>query len=220
MCWSAFFVAAHTGNPEVWYECAPDSGYSVDNLAPGVPANIAWESPAMLVWDEAVDADFDYFTVYGSDDIDFGRSAEVVGYTIETSYNLAGSQDIYQYYFVTATDFSGNEGGFAILQTPADVELAEGLPQVFALRSSTPNPFTKITTLSFDLPVRCAARLAVYDAGGRLVRTLIDRTLPAGRHRTVWDGRSIGGKSVAPGIYFARFRAGEFGATDRLVLLR
>ncbi|MGB2980926.1 MAG: kelch repeat-containing protein [Candidatus Zixiibacteriota bacterium] len=34
MCWSVFFVAAHTPDPLVHYDSYPDSGYSVDNIPP------------------------------------------------------------------------------------------------------------------------------------------------------------------------------------------
>jgi hypothetical protein len=34
ICWSVFFVAAHTANPTVHFDSAPDSGYSLDNIPP------------------------------------------------------------------------------------------------------------------------------------------------------------------------------------------
>jgi hypothetical protein len=35
--YAVYVVTAHTTTPSEWYACPPDSGYSVDNIAPGVP---------------------------------------------------------------------------------------------------------------------------------------------------------------------------------------
>ncbi|HEU4365820.1 MAG TPA: right-handed parallel beta-helix repeat-containing protein, partial [Candidatus Krumholzibacteria bacterium] len=39
-CWSHFFVSAMTPNPLVYFDSAPDSGHSVDNLPPGPPQSL------------------------------------------------------------------------------------------------------------------------------------------------------------------------------------
>jgi hypothetical protein len=220
MHWTVFFVRARTDTPGIFFDSLPDSGYSVDNLAPDVPRNLIWNYPVELVWDESEDADFNYFTVYGSDYEQLDDDAVLIGYTTGTSLDLSGEYDSYRYYFVTATDFSGNEGRAATLATPADVDVDEALPRTFVLRPTTPNPFASETILSFDLPVACATEFRVYDVRGRLVRTLVDRALLAGRHQVVWDALSERDERVLPGIYFACLRAGGFTATERLVILR
>ena len=53
-----------------------------------------------------------------------------------------------------------------------------------------------------------AATLRVFDASGRLVRTLLNSYLAAGRHVVDWDGRDDGGQSAASGVYFLRLQAG------------
>lgn len=220
MCMSHFFVRANTEAPLIHFDCRPDSGYSVDNLAPEAPANLRWEYPSALLWDEAAEVDFDYFTIYASDSEQLGEDAVFLGYTTGTTLDLPDEQLGYRYYFVTATDFAGNEGEPGTLQAPADVAAGEAIPLTYGMRPATPNPFTAETTLSFDVPVACAVDLKVYDAGGRLVKALVDRTLPAGCHQVVWDATGEGGEAVPPGIYFGRLRAGEFQAIERLVILR
>ena len=56
--------------------------------------------------------------------------------------------------------------------------------------------------------------------GGRLVRTLTDRTLPAGEHRATWDGRTVDGSRVGAGIYFYTFQAGDLQETRKLLHVR
>jgi hypothetical protein len=83
-----------------------DSGYSLDNLAPGIPANFVYHA-GTLSWRESSDDDFDYFSVYGSSTNSFG-AATLIDYSVAPSLDV--STMIYNYYWVTATDFSGNEG--------------------------------------------------------------------------------------------------------------
>jgi flagellar hook assembly protein FlgD len=68
--------------------------------------------------------------------------------------------------------------------------------------------------------VAAAAHVAIYDVTGRRLATLVDETLPAGRHSLTWNGRSDAGQSLAPGVYFCRMQTGRFAATRRLLLLR
>lgn len=84
-----------------------------------------------------------------------------------------------------------------------------------------PNPFNPSTTVAFALDRPSNARLTIHDAGGRLVRTLIDGgAMDAGAHRAVWDGRDDRGREAASGVYFCRLAAGGEEAAGRMVLLR
>jgi hypothetical protein len=88
--------------------------------------------------------------------------------------------------------------------TPVDVLGA--VPATYVLHPNTPNPFNPTTRLSFDLPSAGRARLDIYDVRGRLVRTLIDGSLPAGPHGVVWDGTTTEGTRAASGMYWSRLR--------------
>ncbi len=72
-------------------------------------------------------------------------------------------------------------------------------PSAFALSSAYPNPFNSTTTIGYSLPVAGNVSLAVYDVNGRLVETLMDGVMQAGRHSVAWDAT---GQSV--GIYFVK----------------
>lgn len=65
-----------------------------------------------------------------------------------------------------------------------------------------------------------ATHLAVYDARGRLVRSLMDRTLPAGSYGVYWDGTSHSGDPAAAGAYVLRLRHDSGTVTRRVILLR
>ena len=93
------------------------------------------------------------------------------------------------------------------------------LPSVARLGPSAPNPFRDRSSLRFDLPREGHARIRVYDVTGRVVRTLVDRRLEAGRHEAIWDGRDAQGSRVASGVYLVRMQADHFGATRKIIRL-
>ena len=88
------------------------------------------------------------------------------------------------------------------------------------LRFIRPNPFQARATVHFELATPQRAALGVYDASGRMIRTLWDGRRGGGQHAVVWDGRSNGGHPVTGGVYFLRLRTGEVDQARRVVLLR
>lgn len=90
---------------------------------------------------------------------------------------------------------------------------------LFGLERPTPNPATGTSAIAFGLPAAGRVRLGVYDVRGRLVRTLIDGPIEAGRHDRTWDGVDARGIRARSGIYFYRLEAPQGRRVERLVLL-
>ncbi len=109
---------------------------------------------------------------------------------------------------------------FAEPYTPITDVPVEAAATRMSLLPNYPNPFNPQTALPFVLPASGPVELAIFDAAGRRVRTLVAQTLPAGKQSVAWDGTDAAGRAVASGTYFARLRAG--GQTDvrPLVLVR
>ena len=84
--------------------------------------------------------------------------------------------------------------------------------------ATTPNPFRARTTIHFDLARRSNVSLAVVDAAGRRVQSLLTTTLSPGSHRVAWDGRNYSGVPVASGVYYYVLQTAE-GATSRPMTL-
>ena len=212
--YSVFYVRAATASPIVYYESTADSGYSVDNLAPSVPQNFVFNA-GNLTWHDPVDADFKFFTVYGSNTNSFG-TATLVNYTTGTNMNVSPSP--YVYYYVTATDFSGNEGKPAKVNSLSGVG---GTPQSYVLSvSNYPNPFNPRTTVNYTVPQRGTVSVAVYDVHGAFVTTLFHGERTAGAYQAQWDGRAEDGAVVGSGIYFARIEQNGAARTKKMVLLK
>ncbi len=85
--------------------------------------------------------------------------------------------------------------------------------------NARPNPFNTATAIGFTLPGDGRVTLAIYDANGMLVRTLLsDAARTAGRHEIVWDGASVDGKPVPNGTYFYRLST-SMGTTEKQLKL-
>lgn len=103
---------------------------------------------------------------------------------------------------------------------PTGVE-EEPLPSGLALHPPRPSPFGDATTLDLDVPEGAGrVTLAVYNVGGRLVRTLADGAVRPGRREFVWNGTDDTGYPVSAGVYFARCTSGSQADTRKIVLLR
>ncbi len=94
------------------------------------------------------------------------------------------------------------------------------LPKMFELNQNYPNPFNPTTTVRFALPQKADVKLEIFDILGNLVKTIVDREVPAGRYEVVWDGTDRLGKLVASGIYIYRLLAGSFVVARKMLLVK
>ncbi|MDZ7294176.1 MAG: T9SS type A sorting domain-containing protein [candidate division KSB1 bacterium] len=96
------------------------------------------------------------------------------------------------------------------------------VPPVFTykLEQNFPNPFNPGTKIYFELPSSQRAKVVVYNLLGQKVKTVMDETLPAGRHVVPWDGTDEFGRAVPAGVYIYRIMAGDFIAARKMVLVR
>ncbi len=83
-----------------------------------------------------------------------------------------------------------------------------------------PNPFQQLTTLDYQITRPGLACLAVYNAAGKRVRTLVSGWHTQGRHSVSWDGRDGTGRQAGSGVYFVRLSTAGFEATIRLIMIK
>lgn len=93
-------------------------------------------------------------------------------------------------------------------------------PPTLALGPGQPNPFSRTTRIDYTVSATGPVKLEIVDVTGRVVRTLVDRTLVPGRYDASWDGRDDSGRQLAHGVYFSRVSNAHEGQGQRLVLLR
>ena len=214
-----FMVTMHTTTPNVWFASVPAIGHSVDNIAPGPPTGLSAAyhtgSGNHLSWQPAPETDFESFRIYRGTTPAFTASpATLVASTPNASWTDPTSDAPGTYYKVSTTDHAGNESAAVSPGSTTAIDPPAAL--AFALKVPTPNPFGESTTIAFTLPRGARARLEVFDASGRRVRTLVNEWKAAGEHAVVWTGDDAAGQRVEAGVYFCRLEAGEFRATRRV----
>ena len=122
-------------------------------------------------------------------------------------------------YYLTASDIHGNESARALLEPDGEEAVSTELPRVVLLDRPYPNPARGSSHIGLALPRAADVTLAIYDASGRLVRTIVQRREAAGAHAYEWNLRDGRNRSVASGIYFVRLDADKRTLIRRLAIL-
>ena len=112
---------------------------------------------------------------------------------------------------------------FEVTEAQAAPTLQVTLPDKNALLPNYPNPFNPETWIPYQLSEAANVTVSIHSVAGKLVRTLTLGHQAAGiyqnRSRAVyWDGRNQLGESVASGVYFYTFTAGDFAATRKMLI--
>ncbi|HSG27131.1 MAG TPA: hypothetical protein VLA34_01535, partial [Candidatus Krumholzibacterium sp.] len=135
--WTVYYIAAYTTTPSVFFDSPADSGYSVDNIAPGVPLgmSIAYNTGSgnELAWDPSPEPDFQYYRVYRGDDEGFVPGP---GSLVHETASPAWTDPDYDgwdvHYKVTALDHAGNESEAATAASVTGDDVP-GVPEAYAL---------------------------------------------------------------------------------------
>jgi hypothetical protein len=93
-------------------------------------------------------------------------------------------------------------------------------PGLAVLNRATPNPMTRTVTIGFEVQEAGPVRVAVYDATGRCLRTLLAEGVRAGMQQAMWDGTRDDGGVVPNGIYFYRIEMPDRIVTSKFVVMR
>jgi hypothetical protein len=221
-----FLVSAHTSDPFVFYDSLPDSGYSVDNLAPAAPVALAAQytggSDLYLHWNPNTEADLHSYAVYRGSSPDFVPDELTrIGTTTDSSFVDTGFGYGEYYYKVSAIDVHENESPFSLL-TPEMITGAPGGRTHYdnVLFQNAPNPFLSSTRIAFSLKEAGHLRLSVFDAKGRLVRVLVDEVRRSNHYVESWDGRDRSGRAVPAGMYFYSLEAPGWKSSKKMTLAR
>lgn len=91
---------------------------------------------------------------------------------------------------------------------------ADGQP-ASEIRGNSPNPFSNVTTISFELQETSPVRVTVWDVSGSRVAVLIDGTMSAGIHDVRFDA-----SSMPSGIYFVQLQTDRTRLTHKMTLTR
>jgi hypothetical protein len=224
-------IAHHTWDQYRFWESKPDSGYSVDDVAPGAPLYLtaarAGGSIVDLEWSASGldEPDFKEYWIYR------GPSS---GFPTDPAHYLTSSPDTATtdnnadpgasyYYKVVAVDIHENTSdgsNEAMVGGATGVGDGPPAPAALELLANSPNPFSYRTNFRFGLPRASDVSLEVYDVAGRRVYAEQHTQIPAGWQTIAFDGRDSNGAILPSGVYFYRVKAAGLATTSKMVIRR
>jgi hypothetical protein len=223
-----YLVIAHTPIDDIQFISEPDSGYSVDNLSPDVPAGLAvvreGENGALVTWEQNSEPDLSHYELYRDVNPIFEVSETTLISTQIDTFFIDESlvNDITYYYRLIAQDYHGNlsEATESASILIVNVDATSVLPVSFTLSQNVPNPFNPSTIINYELPQDSDVSLIIYDVRGNIVEILESGELGAGFYTVVWNGIASDGRSISTGIYFARLVAGDNSHVVKMLYLK
>lgn len=100
-----------------------------------------------------------------------------------------------------------------------EVDTSTGIPIPFAdnfgyiLDQNRPNPFKQYSEISFELPESGQTSLTLFDMTGKMIKTLVDKVLPNGRHSV-----NVTSEGLKSGIYYYQLQSNNVMVTKKLVV--
>ncbi len=194
----------------------------------GPPGNLRLEAQSggsiKLSWDPP-DSSIAGYHVYRSQDIREGFVRLTSDMVTDTTYVDSSPVAGWGNYMVRAVRLETTASGTYLNLSPGQIDSIEvsadvTLKSQAAAHLSAPNPFLAGSKIMLTLARPGRTVLKVYDATGRLVRTLDAGQLASGSHRLEWDGKDQRGLNVQAGVYFCRMLAGGETLSRKLVLVR
>jgi hypothetical protein len=205
------------------------------------PVEISWFHPWPWVrtvtpdfrWRRSIDpdpADEVTYTLLLDTSPAFDDAVTVAGLT-DTSFtwpdSLALADRTVYYWRVIAGDRAGNRTIASPTTWSFIVDLHPvGIPRAplpgWEIVDARPNPFNPDVSISYSVPENGGFHtVEIFDARGRLVRTLFDGRRDTGVWTETWDGRDRRDSPAASGVYFARLKtAGGAVKIRKLVLVK
>ncbi len=145
---------------------------------------------------------------------------EEVGLTAYWQFNEANGDTLINlttkrhYGLITNADWV--EGKPDLLPTGIKKEKANIIVNKFILSQNYPNPFNPETVINYELGITNKVKLIVYDVLGRKVKTLVDKTQPAGKYTITFNAANL-----ASGVYYYKLEiANKFVSTRKMLLLK
>ncbi len=110
-------------------------------------------------------------------------------------------------------------GGYVDTSADEDPALAGQLADRMTLLGNYPNPFNPHTNILFELSETSHMELTVYDMTGRRITTLLDESMPPGRHSVPFNAVD-GGRNLPSGMYLYRLSGAGGTKSGKMLLIK
>jgi hypothetical protein len=122
--------------------------------------------------------------------------------------------------FVRGKDADGNWGALSAIFSDQVNTIPHGVGYGTKVAFTYTNPLRTPATINLTLPKATDVQLRVYNVNGKVITTLADSKLKAGRHSIQWKGTDGLGNELAKGIYLFQLSTGSYKQTERFVFVR
>jgi hypothetical protein len=95
-----------------------------------------------------------------------------------------------------------------------------GLPVRTMMSAMYPNPASRHLVISYQVAQATVVDVKVFDAAGRLVRSVASGVHEPGFYAVQWDGADTKGRAVPAGVYFVQMNTSDYTRTEKAVLVR
>ncbi|MGE5177665.1 MAG: FlgD immunoglobulin-like domain containing protein [Bacteroidota bacterium] len=131
----------------------------------------------------------------------------------EGGQRLAFAKDVMNGYFKENACYAA---------TDVPTEPSPGAPPARnELSQNFPNPFNPSTVIHYSIAQTGPVTIRIFNAGGALVRTLVNGPHAPGEYTVRWDGNNDQGQRLGSGVYFYRIETGSgFRDAKKLILLK
>ncbi|UCE04602.1 MAG: T9SS type A sorting domain-containing protein, partial [bacterium] len=89
------------------------------------------------------------------------------------------------------------------------------LPLGYALKQNYPNPFNPTTKINFTVGKLSNVELTVYNVLGQKVATLVNKQMPAGDYKVIWDATDM-----SSGLYFYTMKVDKHTKTRKMMVIK
>lgn len=197
---------------------------------------LAWTSPPDIggAGVSAYDLRISTNAISGTDTLSWWNSATKISMTGKVpaipgspeSVLLAGLVNATKYYAILRSEdgmlnWSAFSNIASLIASTAITAVPEGeRAPAMVLGIPRPTPTSGRTEVNLDLPKAMTVEANVFNAQGRLMRTLERGMLAAGTHLLRWDGRLESGGDAASGVYWIRVSADAIERRVKVVVVR
>ena len=131
-----------------------------------------------------------------------GAATTIVGITTDFDWEIRDT---------STPDIGADE--FDAVSSVDEVSLATHL-------KNYPNPFYQFTTISFTTYQNAPVLLEIYNTNGQHIQTLINKTMPAGNHKIVWNITDNEVAKTNSGLYFYKFTSLNKSTVGKMLVLK
>ena len=130
---------------------------------------------------------------------------------------LRATKSHYWKVFSLTDEYVGPSSDFSRFVTGSltSIKIANNLPNKFHLAQNYPNPFNPTTAIEFSIPEISNVTLEIFNVKGEKVEVLVNKELSAGSYQYHFDASQL-----SSGLYFYKIVAGEYSATNKMLLIK